>query len=185
MLPFRSPVKMLPRPGVSYDGRSPTSTYWGVSTKMVKMCPHVIPGGGQCGLTAEFCICTCLLCGSLMEARKRCGRRLTDGSICPWGQDRSPEVSSPEQDPAPPPKRKRLHWRHAAYGTKSSGGSAAVAQPSPSLPPARRSPSPPRSAAAPTAASNAPHPRPPTVWRRTVTGAQKRGNPDGLPHPFQ
>ena len=115
MLPFRTPPKMLPRPGVSYDGRSPTSTYWGVSTKMVKMCPHVRPGGGQCGLTADLCICTCLLCGRLMEARKRCGRRLPDGSICPWGQDRSPEVSSPEQDPAPPPKRKRLHWRHAAY----------------------------------------------------------------------
>jgi hypothetical protein len=108
-LPFSSmPLPVRP-PGVSYDGRSSSSVYWGKSTIKVKMCPHVRIGGGQCGLEARYCMCMCLLCGKPMEARKKCRRKQDDGSICPWGEDRSPDVSSPEQDRvvAPAPLRRR------------------------------------------------------------------------------
>ena len=70
-----------PTPSESYDGRAPNSKYWGPSTAKVKMCPHIKPGGGQCGLTAEHCLCICLMCKYPMCARKRCGRRRSDGSI--------------------------------------------------------------------------------------------------------
>ena len=83
---------------------------------MVRMCPHVrnrADGGGQCGLDAEHCPCTCLLCGGLMQANKRC-YRIVNGVACTWGQDRSPEVSDPEQPPqAVPVPRKRPWWRGA------------------------------------------------------------------------
>jgi hypothetical protein len=36
-----------------------------------------------------------------MEARKKCRRKQDDGTMCPWGEDRSPDVSSPEQEPDP------------------------------------------------------------------------------------
>jgi hypothetical protein len=95
--------------GESWDSRSSSSVYWGKSSAKVKMCPHVKPGGGQCGLTAQFCMCMCLLCGSPMSARKRCGAWMKDGGRCPWGQDRSPEVSTPEQSPpkVPIPRKRR------------------------------------------------------------------------------
>ena len=48
-----------------------------------------------------------------MQARKRCGRTVT-GVACTWGQDRSPEVSDPEQpQQAVPVPRKRPWWRGA------------------------------------------------------------------------
>lgn len=93
-----------PVPGFSLDGRAPTSVYWGKHSSKVKMCPHVRPGGGQCGLAPEFCLCMCLLCQSPMHARKRCNALMPDGSRCVWGQDRSPEVSTPEQSPDEPPR---------------------------------------------------------------------------------
>jgi hypothetical protein len=97
-------------PGTSWDGRVGASAYWGKYTRKVKMCPHVKPGGGQCGLEAKHCMCLCLLCQAPMSARKRCGAKLPDGSICPWGQDRSPEVSEPEQDPEHHPVPRRIPW---------------------------------------------------------------------------
>jgi len=97
-------------PGVSYSGRSAGSKFWGASGgKLVKMCPHVKPGGGVCGLEPKHCFCTCLLCCSLMHGRKHCNALMKDGTRCPWGADRSPDVSSPEQEPivAPIPRRNR------------------------------------------------------------------------------
>jgi hypothetical protein len=87
-----------PTPTVSFDGRSAKSKWGHAGGKLVKMCPHIKPGGGQCGLDAEHCFCLCLLCSAPMKARKRCGALMKDGSRCMWGSDRSPEVSSPEQD---------------------------------------------------------------------------------------
>ena len=114
------------------------------------MCPHVRPrdvlgAGLQCGLTPEHCQCVCLMCQSPMRARKRCGTVYPDGSVCPWGQDRSEEVSSPEQSPQrPKAKRPRPWWRGAA--PPSAPG------PAPSIPP--RTPlanhTPPPAAAPPT-----------------------------------
>ena len=46
-----------------------------------------------------------------MSARKRCGAPcLPVGSRCPWGVDRSPEVSSPEQEPEYNPVPCRIPW---------------------------------------------------------------------------
>jgi hypothetical protein len=186
MLPFRKPAhaslnkSRIAKLGLSFDGRSPNSKYWGVSTTLVKMCPHVKPGGGQCGLDADHCFCVCLLCQGPMQARKRCGRRLPDGSICPWGQDRSPEVSSPEQD-LPRPPRKRSARSLAPQASTDLPAAAADVVGAPERTSATRSPSP-SGSAAPAAASAAdiPHPRPPTVWTRTETGAQKQhANTDG------
>ena len=101
-------TSQIPPPGVSFDGRSSSSRFWGPSGgKLVKMCPHVKPGGGVCGLEPQHCFCTCLLCGSLMHGRKACNARMPDGTRCTWGADRSPDVSSPEQEPAPPPRKRR------------------------------------------------------------------------------
>jgi hypothetical protein len=107
-MPFSPKIPIAP--GTSWDGRVGASCYWGKYTKKVKMCPHVKPGGGQCGLEAKNCLCMCLLCQAPMNARKRCGAQLPDGSICPWGQDRSPEVSSPEQDPPYHPVPRPIPW---------------------------------------------------------------------------
>jgi hypothetical protein len=117
-------------PGTSWDGRHGASQYWGKHQRMVKMCPHVKPGGRQCGLQAAHCMCMCLLCGSPMKARKRCNQLLTDGTRCPWGQDRSPEVSTPEQESPPVQPPHRTHWHAAAYGAKSPAPG-----PAPSIPP--------------------------------------------------
>jgi hypothetical protein len=166
MLPFRKPPNAslnrsrIARLGLSFDGRAPNSKYWGASTKMVKMCPHVKPGGGQCGLDADHCFCVCLLCQAPMRARKRCGARLTDGSICPWGQDRSPEVSSPEQDPPPPP-RKRPARRSPSPPALPAASAADDGTPDP-RPPITPTSSPPRMPPVPPM----PHPRPQTVWNR-------------------
>ena len=114
-----------PPPGVSYDGRAETSRFWGRKSEKVRMCPHrlphkdVIPEPGgrglQCGLTPDRCMCVCLMCQAPMRARKRCGMQMPDGSICPWGDDRSEEDSSPEQSPEiPKGKRPRPWWRGAA-----------------------------------------------------------------------
>ena len=65
-----------------------------------------------------------------MEARKRCNRMLEDGSKCPWGQDRSPEVSTPEQESPPVQAPRRTHWHAVAYGPKSPPPG-----PAPSIPP--------------------------------------------------
>ena len=107
-MPFSPKIPIAP--GTSWDGRVGASCYWGKYTRKVKMCPHVKPGGGQCGLEAKHCMCLCLLCQTPMCARKRCGAKLPDGSICPWGQDRSPEVSSPEQDPPFRPIPRKIPW---------------------------------------------------------------------------
>jgi hypothetical protein len=96
--------------GESWDSRSESSVYWGKTYAKVKMCPHIKPGGGQCGLTAEFCMCMCLLCGAPMRARKRCGAWISCGVRCPWGEDRSPEVSSPEQSPPNLPIARKRRW---------------------------------------------------------------------------
>ncbi len=58
-----APGRSSPPPGVSFDGRSAGSQFWGKATALVKMCPHVKPGGGVCGLEPKHCFCTCLLCG--------------------------------------------------------------------------------------------------------------------------
>ena len=109
------PCLRMPRfrerpPGESWDSRSESSVYWGKTCAKVKMCPHVKPGGGQCGLTAEFCMCMCLLCGAPMRARKRCGAWISCGVRCPWGEDRSPEVSDPEQSPPKVPIPRKRRW---------------------------------------------------------------------------
>jgi hypothetical protein len=185
MLPFRKPAgaslnkSRTAQLRLSFDGRSPNSKYWGVSTTLVKMCPHVKPGGGQCGLDADHCFCLCLLCQGPMNARKRCGRRLPDGTMCPWGQDRSPEVSSPEQDPPPPPRKRPACSLSPAASTALPAASAAdVGTPertSPSRSPSRSCSADPAAASA----TNVPNPRPPTTWTRTVTGEQKHANTDG------
>jgi hypothetical protein len=84
----------------------------------VKLCPHVGPGGGVCGLTEEFCICQCLLCGGFMNARKRCGEILSDGTMCPWGQDRSVEGSEAEPSPEPAkPRMRQVYYMDIMYLT--------------------------------------------------------------------
>ena len=96
----------MPR-SLSLDGRSPNSKYWGPRSKIVKMCPHIRPRnspyhgtGRQCGLTAEHCMCMCLLCGSPMRARRVCGAMREDGMTrCTWGSNRSPDTTSPEPSP--------------------------------------------------------------------------------------
>ena len=108
-------------PGTSWDGRVGASAYWGKYTRKVKMCPHVRPGGGQCGLEAKHCMCMCLLCQAPMSARKRCGAKLPDGSICPWGQDRSPEVSEPEQDPEYHPLPRQIPWHQGLVPSTPPG----------------------------------------------------------------
>jgi hypothetical protein len=123
-----------PSPSVSFDGRSSKSKVWGKRSRFAKMCPHVMPQGGVCGLEAEFCLCVCLLCGGDMEARKRCGATLKDGSMCPWGQDRSPEVSEPEQEPSPPRMRKAwymdvMYLTPVAARKRKSIGSGAATDP--------------------------------------------------------
>ena len=127
------PCLRMPRfrerpPGESWDSRSASSVYWGKTCAKVKMCPHVKPGGGQCGLTAEFCMCMCLLCGAPMRARKRCGAWSSSGDRCPWGQDRSPEVSSPEQSPPNIAIPRKRRWYLGPAATPPPG-------PAPSVPP--------------------------------------------------
>ena len=85
-------------PGTSWDGRVGASAYWGMYTRKVKMCPHDNLGGRQCGHEAKHCMCLSHLCQAPMSARKRCGAKLPDGSICPREKDRSPQESEPEQD---------------------------------------------------------------------------------------
>ena len=102
-------------PSVSFDGRSGQSKLLGKRARMVKMCPHVKPGGGVCGLEANHCMCECLLCHKLMRARKCCGARLLDGTLCPWGADRSPEISSPEEEVCVVPPRPALPTDLAAF----------------------------------------------------------------------
>ena len=142
------PPRPLPPPGVSYDGRSQTSKFWGPKSHKVIMCPHVrsvADGGGQCGLTAEHCMCVCMLCSSTMRARKRCGRIQPDGKPCPWGEDRSPEVSSPEQSPERPQrKRPRAWWRGPAPAAAAGPAPPAAAGPAPSdeTPPPAAGPAP-------------------------------------------
>ena len=112
-------------PVVSTDGRSAKSKFWGPHgrrSERVRMCPHVKPGGGQCGLDEDHCFCLCLLCSNPMRARKRC-------LFCPWGRDRSPEVSTPEQESPPPKRPRKVHWHVAAYGQSDKPG------PAPSVPP--------------------------------------------------
>ena len=51
-------------PHTSFDGRSPTSKYWGKRYGLVTMCPHIKRkehggDGRQCGLQREFCKCLC------------------------------------------------------------------------------------------------------------------------------
>jgi hypothetical protein len=125
-----TPESLLPT--VSLDGRSATSKYWGhAGGKLVKMCPHVKPGGGQCGLDAEHCFCLCLLCSSPMNARKRCGALMKDGSRCPWGSDRSPEVSSPEQEPPPLARPRRNTLAASAIPSLAAAAAEAGANSSP------------------------------------------------------
>jgi hypothetical protein len=115
--------KRLPLPPrTSFDGRSPTSKYWGKKFKMIKMCPHVKPRGApyygnglQCGLDADHCMCMCLLCGAPMRARRVCGSRLADGSKCMWGSNRSPDQSTPEASPERvAPLRPIVWWKSRA-----------------------------------------------------------------------
>jgi hypothetical protein len=109
-------------PGTSWDGRVGSSCYWGKYTKKVKMCPHIKPGGGQCGLEAKHCMCLCLLCHAPMNARKRCGAKcLETGKRCPWGADRSPEVSSPEQDPPFHPIPRKIPWHRGLVPSTPPG----------------------------------------------------------------
>ena len=134
------PCLRMPRfrerpPGESWDSRSESSVYWGKTCAKVKMCPHVKPGGGQCGLTAEFCMCMCLLCGAPMCARKRCGAWSSSGERCPWGQDRSPEVSSPEQSPPNIAIPRKRRWYLGPAATPPPG-------PAPSVPPSHATPPP-------------------------------------------
>ena len=81
---YRESMNPTP-PGLSLDGRTPTSKTWGKRTAKVPMCPlfgrcpHVGPKGGQCGKEAAHCNCVCLLCQAPMRARKRCGALLADG----------------------------------------------------------------------------------------------------------
>ena len=124
-----SPKIPIP-PGTSWDGRTGPSKFWGKRSRMTKMCPHVKPGGGQCGLEAKHCKCVCLLCHKPVQSRKRSNALLEDGTRCQWGQDRSPEVSTPEQESPPIQKPRRTHWHAAAYGPKSP-----VPHPAPSIPP--------------------------------------------------
>jgi hypothetical protein len=108
-------------PGTSWDGHHGASKYWGKRSRMVKMCPHVKPGGGQCGLEAAHCMCMCLLCQAPMSARKRCRRKQPDGTICPWGADRSPEVSSPEQEPEYNPVPRKIPWHRGLVPSTPPG----------------------------------------------------------------
>jgi len=120
-MPARRPPPGPP-PGISLDGRSPNSKYWGKRTKNVRMCPHVKPrgepyggNGRQCGLDAEHCMCMCLLCGAPMRARRVCGSSLPDGSKCMWGSNRSPDVSTPEASPERVvPPRPVVWWKDRA-----------------------------------------------------------------------
>jgi hypothetical protein len=116
------PPRKVPSPdGVSYDGRSANSKYWGASNAKVRMCPHVKhahDGGGLCGLDPDHCLCWCLCCGRPMRARKRCKAVDVNGNVCGWGADRSSSDSSPEQSPPRPRKalssslaRKRGFWK--------------------------------------------------------------------------
>ena len=137
-----------PPPGVSYDGRAQTSRFWGPKTAKVRMCPHrlphkdVIPEPGgrglQCGLTPDRCMCVYLLCQAPMRARKRCGTRHPDGSICPWGQDRSDEESSPEQSPEVPKAKRPRPWYLGAAPAPAAGPALVVETPLPNPAPAPR-----------------------------------------------
>ena len=115
-----------PPPGTSYDGRSPSSKYWGKHSKLVPMCPHLNAHGRLCGLDSEHCMCTCLLCGSAMRARRVCGAGLPDGSTCEWGTDNSEEVVLPELSPERVPIPRRVPWWKSPAAPKPG--------PAPSLP---------------------------------------------------
>ena len=109
-------------PGTSWDGHHGASKFWGKRSRMVKMCPHVKPGGGQCGLDPAHCMCLCLLCQAPMGARKRCGAPcLPVGSKCSWGADRSPEVSSPEQEPEYNPVPRKIPWHRGLVPSTPPG----------------------------------------------------------------
>jgi hypothetical protein len=125
-MPARRPP---PPPGISYDGRSPTSKYWGKRSKLVPMCPHLNVHGRKCGLAPDYCMCMCLLCGSPMRARRVCDAVLPDGSTCEWGRNRSPDLLSdgeaelsPERVPIPRP----IPWYKSPAAPKAG--------PAPSLP---------------------------------------------------
>ena len=190
-----APGRSSPPPGVSFDGRSAGSQFWGKATALVKMCPHVKPGGGVCGLEPKHCFCTCLLCGSLMHGSKVCNARMSDGTRCPWGADRSPDVSSPEQDPAPPPRKRRAVQFIPSAAPQPSplffdqriggglclpnlepGGKDGLPPQTPrkrtppkTPPPANFDLTPPASPVRTiTAMAAAPLPRPPTKWNRTL-----------------
>jgi hypothetical protein len=115
-----------PPPGISYDGRSPTSKYWGKRSKLVPMCPHLNAHGRLCGLDPEHCMCMCLLCGSPMRARRVCGAGLPDGSTCEWGTDNSEEVVLPELSPERVPIPRTIPWYKSPAPPKPG--------PAPSLP---------------------------------------------------
>ena len=56
-----------------------------------------------------------------MSARKRCRRKQPDGTICPWGADRSPEVSSPEQEPEYKPVPRKIPWHRGLVPSTPPG----------------------------------------------------------------
>ena len=135
------PPRKVPAPdGVSYDGRSANSKYWGASNAKVRMCPHVKhanDSGGLCGLDPDHCLCWCLLCGRPMRARKRCKAVDDNGVVCGWGADRSTSDSSPEQSPPRPRKslsslpRKRGFWKETPTPTTDAYPPTSTAPPPP------------------------------------------------------
>ena len=95
-------------PHTSFDGRSPTSKYWGKRYGLVTMCPHIKRkehggDGRQCGLQREFCQCLCPRCLAPLRARKQCPNVV----MCRWGLGGSPDASTPEESPEEPQPRRR------------------------------------------------------------------------------